>query len=37
MPYTEDLEGDYTHHLIDPSKYTSYYGGYVWELDLADT
>ncbi|CAD8061217.1 unnamed protein product [Paramecium primaurelia] len=34
--FVDDLEGDYTQTEFNPSKYDSYYGGYVWELNLTD-
>ncbi|CAK73027.1 unnamed protein product (macronuclear) [Paramecium tetraurelia] len=34
--FVEDLEGDYTQTEFNPSKYDSYYGGYVWELNLTN-
>ncbi|CAD8173088.1 unnamed protein product [Paramecium octaurelia] len=34
--FSDDLDGDYTQTEFDPSKYDSYYGGYVWQLNLTD-
>ena len=37
LTYTDDLEGNFIYDKINPSKYNSFYDGYVWELNLTNT